>query len=220
MIYTTKLFKNIIFILVLGAAAFLNWQFPFYNWFGDTPIVRFVWLGLFFIILDGIIEIILGSFKQLRLMGEAISFSNDLKKIANGFKVTFKVKLPNNLRADAVVIGSSGVWLIMIKDNKGQVSFNGDELIQDETILKGLLTHTLEKAYSLAGLLKQGLNRDFVVTPIIAFSSPGLDLGQTPRVVRGVRLAARHETVSLIENTDIQLIDEKTIEDIYKFLKK
>jgi hypothetical protein len=118
------------------------------------------------------------------------------------------------------VIGSSGVWLIFIKDEKGRITFDGDELLQDQLILKGLLTQSLEKAYSFASYIKEKLNREFTVTPVIAFSSLNIDLESAPKNIRGVYLASRKNVVSIVEGTDVQLIDKNSIEDLYKILKK
>ena len=218
--YARKLFLYATFFIALIIGAFLNWLLPLYRWFGDTPTIRFIWLGIFFVILDIAIEMMVKVMEQFRLIGESMGLAKDIKKISGDFKVAQNVSLPSNLKADFVVVGSSGIWLIMAKDDTGKVVFSGDDIIQDGTVLKGLLTSTLEKAYSLAGILKQSLIRDIIVTPVIAFSSHRADLESVPKTVRGVRLSSRKDIVHLIEDTDIQLIDKNTADAIYKILKK
>ena len=149
-----------------------------------------------------------------------MGLSRDIRKFSESFRLISKVSLPNNLKADYVVIGSSGIWLLVVKDDKGKITFNGDELDQDTVVLRGLLTRSLEEAYALSGFIKQKLSREFMVTPVIVFSSSQIDLGSVPKVVRGVYLSSRKDIVSIIENTDVQLIDKNTAEEIYKLLQK
>jgi len=218
--YIRTIFKHLIFLLLIFAVSIINWLFPLYDWISDTGIIRFIWLGIFFILLDIFIEIILAAVKQFRLMGQTMSFGRDIKKISGIFWIASNVSLSSNLKADFVVVGSSGVWLVSVQDDGGKIEFNGDDLVQNSIILRGLLTKTLEKAYSLAGLIKRNLNRDFIISPVIAFSSPQASLESVPKSVRGVYLASRKDIVSLIENTDIQLIDENMIKEIYSIISK
>lgn len=207
-------------LMILVVLAFLNWSKPLYMWFGDTPITRFIWLGLFFIILDIAFEIIASSINYMRLMTETMGFAKGMKKISKGFHVVSKFVLPNNLKADYVVVGSSGVWIVSVQDNHGKIMFSGDELIQDGIGMGGLITKSLERAYALSGFIKEKLGRDVKVAPVIAFSSAWADLSEMPKTVRGVFISSAKDTTSLIENTDFQLIDTKTIEEIYNIIKK
>lgn len=217
--YIQKLFTYSIYLLLVLAVAFANWQWPLYLRFGDTPTFRFIWLGIFFVLADALIELISSSFRQVRLMGEAMGFARDIKKISNSFHVVPGVALLNNLKADYVIVGSSGVWLVTVKDDKGKVEFNGEYLVQDGVVLKELMTKALESSYSLAGVLKKKLGRDITVTPVIAFSSPYANLDGESKNFRGIYVVSRKSVVQLIENTDVQLIDQNTIEEIYKILK-
>ncbi len=218
--YFKKLFWYFIGMAAVVGAALANWLWPFYDLTGYTTLTRFIWLGIFFIILDVLIEIILSTGHAIQLMTDNLNFSIDIHKLSEGFQLASKVSLSNNVKADYIAIGSSGVWLVNIKDSGGMISFNGEELVQNEKVLKGLITGSLEKSYSLAQFLKKNLSRDFIVTPVIAFSSLKADLNSVPKTVRGVRISSRPDIVSLIENTDVQLIDQKTSEEIYKLLKK
>ncbi|MDP3696625.1 MAG: hypothetical protein Q8R55_01175 [Candidatus Taylorbacteria bacterium] len=218
--YIQKLFRYFIYLLLVLVAVFANWQWPLYLWFGDTSIFRFIWLGIFFVLTDVLIELISLSFRQVRLMGEAMGFARDIRKISNSFHIVSNVVLPNNLKADYAVVGSSGVWLVTVKDDKGKVEFNGEYLVQDGVVLKGLMTKALERSYSLAGVLKEKLSHDITVTSVIAFSSPYANLDGESKNFRGIYVVGRKSVVPLIENTDIQLIDKNTIEEIYKILKK
>ena len=117
-------------------------------------------------------------------------------------------------------MGSSGVWLITVKDNGGKVNFNGDELVQDGIVLRGLLTQSLEKSYTLSQLLKSKLNRDFKVAAVMAFMSSKIDLGDMPDMIRGVYITSRQKINALLENTDVQILDVGIIEEIARVLKK
>ncbi|MDO8496666.1 MAG: nuclease-related domain-containing protein [bacterium] len=218
--YFGKLFSGSLLLFTIFVLALANWRWPLYLWLGDTAIYRFIWLGLFFIFLDIVIEIILGLFREFKLIAETISFSKDLHKISDSFYILTKVTLSNDLKADFVVVGSSGVWIINVKDDSGKVDFNGDDLVQEGVILKRLLTQVLEKSYYLADILNKKLGHSVKVAPVLVFSSPRADLATAPKMVRGVYISSRQNVVSLIENTDFELIDKNTIEEINKLLKK
>ncbi len=218
--FIKNLFNYFIIFIILLVLAYANWIWPLYQWFGDTPVMRFVWLGLFFVILDFLFEVITKSFDQIRFMMEAMSFSREIRKMSAGFHVISKFVLSNKLKADHIVVGSSGVWLISIRNELGKMTFNGDEILQNQDILKGLISASLEKAYTLTGYLKEKLGRDIRVAPVIAFSSTRADLKDMPKQVRGVFISSSKDTVPLIENTDFQLIDKNTIEEVYNILKK
>lgn len=218
--YFGQLFSKAFLLFVIGGLALANWRWPLYLWLGDTATYRFIWLGLFFIFLDMIIEIIFSLFKEFPLIAETINFSKDLHRISDSFYILTNVALPNDLKTDFVVVGSSGVWMVNVKDGDGSVDFNGDDLVQNGVVLKGLLAQVLEKSYSLADILNKKPDRSVKVAPVIVFSSPRADLATAPKMVRGVYISSRQNIVSLIENTDFQLIDKNTIEEIPKLLKK
>lgn len=218
--YAKNLAGNLVVMIILISAVSINWLKPLYLWFGDKPLIRFIWLGLFFIILDIFLEVISKSVKDIRLMTEMMGFAKDIRKISAGSHVVSKFILPNRAKTDFIAVGSSGVWLITVKDNDGKLIFNGDELLQDGVVQAGLITKSLEKAYALSSFLKEKLGRDIKVAPVIAFSSPQADLSEVQKSVRGVFISSRKDIVSLIENTDFQLIDTKTVEEIYNLIKK
>lgn len=218
--YFGQLFSKALLLFIICGLALANWRWPLYLWLGDKPIYRFFWLGLFFIFLDMVIEVLLSLFKEFQLMTETVSFSKDLHKISDGFYILTNVALSNDLKADFVVVGSSGIWIINVKNDSGKVDFNGDDLVQEGVILKRLLTQVLEKSYYLADILNKKLGRSVKVAPVLVFSSPRADLATAPKMVRGVFISSRQNIVSLIENTDFELIDKNTIEEIHKLLKK
>ena len=218
--YTGKIFNYIFLLIFLLGITIANWFWPLTLWLGDTPVYRFIWLGIFFVLIDIAFEVIQRSMGQLQLIGDMMGFGRDLKKLEKGFQVLSKTKLPNSAVADYVVVGPSGVWLITVKDKSGKVSFNGDELVQDSAILKGIITQSLQKSYTLSELLKSKLSRDFKVAAVIVFMSPKINLGDMPNMIRGVYITSRQKTNTLIENTDVQILDAGIIEEIVKTLKK
>lgn len=218
--YTRELFGYFSGLIFVAVIIFINWYLPIYLWLDDTALYRFIWLGIFFILIDFLFELITRIMKAISMMAENIGFSKDIRKLSDGFHLASKVSLPNNSKADYVAVGSSGVWLVNVKDGEGAISFNGEDLVQKGQVLKGLLTKSLERSYALADLLKKKLNHNFIVTPVIAFSSPKANLNSLPEVLRGVHISSRKNINSLIENTDVQLIDKNTAEEIYKVLRK
>lgn len=218
--YLKKLFSNFLVILILIGAAVANWQWPLYVWLDNLTVYRFIWLGIFFVLLDIFIEIIIHSAREVRLITESISFSKNLHKLSDGFHLITKISLPNGLRADFIAVGSSGVWLVDLRSDDGKVEFNGDDLVQNGAVLHGYVVKVLEKSYALSQFLKSNLHRDIKVAPVIAFSSSQAILDSVPKIVKGVYITARTDAVSLVENTDFQITDKNTIEEVFKILKK
>jgi len=217
--YFEKLFGEGLSLVVIIALAFANWLWPFPSILGDTPIFRFLWLGIFFLLADIFIEIIIGASKEVNLIADAIGFSRELKKLSDSFRFVSAVELSGGQKADHVIVGSSGVWLLMIQEGEGDVYFNGDDIVQNQIVLRGLISNTLEKSYSMAVHLKKNLNKDFRVTPVLVFSNSKVKLVQMPNVVRGVHVAVSQDVIALVENTDVQLVDKNTIDEIYNLLK-
>lgn len=217
--HTKKLLSSGLYLLLIILIALANWRWPFYLWLSDWALYRFLWLAIFFVLLDIFIEIILNCTKELMLIGENMAISREIHKLGNDFKLLSKVSLTNNLKSDFIVIGSSGVWLLNIKDDDGTVVFNGDDLVQNGEVLKGLMIKVLEKSFSFAEMIKKNINKDIRVAPVVVFSSPKIKL-DCPSIIRGVYISSKKNIVSLIDNTDFQILDNKTIEEIYKIPKK
>ena len=95
--YFRKLFNNLFFLLIVAFGTLANWQWPFYAWFGDTTINRFIWLGFFFIFLDIFFEIIFNSIKDIELVIENANFFRNIHKLSDGFRLLSKLILPNDL---------------------------------------------------------------------------------------------------------------------------
>ena len=214
-----KILAYLIIFLVIILAALANWRWPLYNFLGDKLLVRFVWLGIFFVLLDISFEIFGSILKELFMVREAMSFAKNLKKISKGFRTVAQVSLANNRKADFVIVGSSGIWLLEVKLGDGKLEFNGDDIIQDGATLKGLIGQLLEKSYSLNNNLNKRFGRDFSVTPVIVFSNHKINTDSIPKKIREVYISSGSNAVALIEDTDVQLIDQNTTEEIYNFLK-
>lgn len=218
--FTTKLATYFVYILILAGIAFVNFSYPLYELFEDTALYRFIWLGIFFVLIDFLFEIFMGASKQVVLLKESFMLGASLKKMSANFHLISNFKLPNGARADYILIGSSGVWLLTVIDDDGKISFNGDDLVRENVVLKGLLARSLEKSFSLANIIKDSIKRNIVVSPVIVFSNNRAVFDSIPKSIRGVYIIAGKDAASLIENTDAQLIDKNTIEEIGKILKK
>jgi|SRR3989338_9441352 len=217
--YFKKLFSNFFGFFVILAIGLANYYWRFYLWLDDSAIYRFLWLGIFFILADIAIEMIEMSVRNFRLMAELMMFGKEVRKVSKGFIVIPKVKLPNNLDADYVVIGSSGIWLITTVEGDGKVTFNGEDLVRDNAVLGKLITKALEKSYALSGLLSKDFNRNLIVAPIIVFINKSADISSLPGSIRNVHIVSVKNIVKLIENTDSQILDEKIIQEISNFIK-
>jgi len=215
-----KFFRELLWLAMLGAFFYGNWRWPLYDFLGDSPLIRFVWLGIFFLLLNFSIDIFERLIKDFRLIGGDIGLDRNLKKLPREFAVLKRIKLSYGISLDYVVVGPSVIWIFIVEDQEGKVVFDGDELSQDGKILKGLITRALEKLYTLREFLKNHLKRDFGVAPLVIFSNPRADIESVPQVIRGTYVASARTVISLVRDFKGETIDEETRAILIKILKK
>lgn len=218
--YIKKTFKSLAGLVCVVVLAIINYFWPLYILFEDTILFRLIWFAIFFLLLEIAMEIIERSIKNLKLAAELMNFSSNLKKVSEGFEVFSKVPLSNNMTADYVVVGSSGIWQITVREGPGKVEFNGEDIVHATRVLKGSITSSIEKSYSLAALLKKELNRDFLVASVIAFSNKWIVMDSITDKIRDVYISKGDNVRKLIEDTDVQILDPKTIKEISALIDK
>ncbi len=74
---------------------------------------------------------------------------------------------------DFVVLGPTGLYSVEVKSHGGRIEYNGTELTRNGYIFqeKNILKQALGEALELQDYLKQKLNEDIFVTPVLVFSS-------------------------------------------------
>lgn len=96
----------------------------------------------------------------------------ELRKLDANYTVFQDVHLPGKKEnIDFVVIGPTGIHAIEVKNHRGTVGFNGDELtINQKSFEKDFLWQAMHEATSLHNyLINSGVSNAFVI-PIIVFS--------------------------------------------------
>ena len=108
--------------------------------------------------------------------------ANDLKKLPEAYSVFSDVLISGKIsNIDFVLVGPTGIYAIEVKSHRGAIGFNGSDLIRNgEPLEKDFLRQAKSEALSLHDYLKDELNIDIYVKPVIVFSRARLAFGLKP----------------------------------------
>ena len=97
---------------------------------------------------------------------------DELKKLPNDFVVIHQGLDTNKGNIDKIVVGPTGVFTIEVKSHKARVTFNGEELLNYfRPFEKDFLKQAYAEAIFLREHLKNNLNLEIEVQPVLVFSS-------------------------------------------------
>ncbi|OGL78159.1 hypothetical protein A3J43_01755 [Candidatus Uhrbacteria bacterium RIFCSPHIGHO2_12_FULL_54_23] len=105
------------------------------------------------------------------LKGEA-EVAEALEALPESYRVYRGVKLRKGGDIDFVVAGPNGVCTVEVKSHRGRVDFNGRELTLNGTPFrdKNVLHQAFGEAMNLHHYLRERMQKDIFVTPLIVFS--------------------------------------------------
>ena len=63
--YSKNLLVYVLGIILIVVLAIANWYWPLYSLIQDSAVYRFIWLGIFFILLDALFEFIIRIIKKI-----------------------------------------------------------------------------------------------------------------------------------------------------------
>lgn len=115
--------------------------------------------------------------------GEATVYE-ELKKLPEDYVVIQDVKIPNEkTNIDFVVLGANGIWAIEVKSHKGEITYDGKQLLRNGYRLeKNFLWQARAESKALTEYLQANVDRSLYANPILVFSSPNtfVKLGRVP----------------------------------------
>lgn len=150
-------------------------------------------------------------------VGES-DIDQEFKKIGNNFQY-----FPDGLdtgrgNIDKIVVGPTGVWILEVKSHFGEVSFNGQMLLnKGNPFEKDFLKQAYAEAKTLQDLIKSDLGIEVPVQPAVVFSRSRVRLGLEK--YKGVYVIQKAWLAKLLTETNTTSLDTTTIERISSILK-
>ncbi len=95
-----------------------------------------------------------------------------LKELSSDYNVVQDLNISNHGNIDFVVLGPSGIFAVEVKSHYGDIGFDGQSLTNNgKKFEKDFLKQAKREAVELNKYLKEVLNKDFFVQPMVVFSS-------------------------------------------------
>ncbi len=123
--------------------------------------------------------------KELMKLSDDYYIYEDLKLLnINGYK--------GNI--DFVVIGPTGVFAIEVKNMRGNITFENNQLLKDQrpiSIKKNFISQTIAEALQVREYLKKQINKDYFVFPVLVFSNRGAKMRFGYNTVNDIHILGR-----------------------------
>lgn len=158
-----------------------------------------------------------GKFKS-GLDGEA-HVADLLREMPDSYIVIQDVKLPESKsNIDFVVVGPSGVCAIEVKSHKGNMTFEGNQLLRDgKPFEQDVLRQAKGEAISLGNYIRAKLAIPVFVRSILVFSHPKATMKFGHNLVEGVAVIGNPWFLECIQSGK-ELLTQYQINDIVQLL--
>ncbi len=147
------------------------------------------------------------------IVGEDLILS-ELVKLSDNYSVFHGLKLPGQLSdIDFAVVGPTGVFIGEVKNHKGIVGFDGQELTLNKKriLYKDLLKQTKNEALDLNNFLLATTNENIFVTPILVFSNPSTKFNLRSNFVNKVHVISSKNLIDTLLNRPATQISDKIL---------
>lgn len=220
--YNTKeKLKEVVKLSVFAVIVYVYFQWPFYKFLPSIEWFFWVWVvGLFCLI--GIFPVLAMRLKNL-IQGEEAE--EDVADILESLPASF-LYFPNLIlgergNIDNAVVGPAGIWAIEVKSHSGKITFDGNELRRDGELFeeKDFFKQAWAEAYAFRDFLKQKVNHEFLVQPVIVFDSLDTELHFGFNKIKGVYVIHADWLRRLILNTFLERLETSLIEQVADVLK-
>jgi hypothetical protein len=164
-------------IFAFGVIAIAYFIYLFFSIGDRFSWTSFIWVGvpffIIFLILRPYVDRHLHSaFSYKKGMKGEEQVLKELLKLSDEFILFHSVHLPNQ-RADIdfVLLSSSGIYTIEVKNINGTIEFNGGELMCDGKLMEGksVVAQVRNQYWGLHNYLKEFAHRELFIKPIIVF---------------------------------------------------
>jgi hypothetical protein len=96
----------------------------------------------------------------------------ELEKLSDDFIIFQDVKIGERGNIDFVVLGPTGLFTLEVKSHKGNINFNGTDLLKDNNVFeRDVLSQTMAEALNLHSYLLVKTNQELFIEPVLVFSN-------------------------------------------------
>lgn len=134
----------------------------------------------------------------------------ELKKLPDEFRVFCDVKIQHPYNIDFLVAGPTGIFTVEVKSHSGKIGHENGRITINSFVPKekDFLRQAKGEAGSVAGFLKEKMNGDHFVYPVLVFSSPNVTMHFGLKPVEDVFVVGRGFLQELIRNSRGQQYSE------------
>jgi len=139
---------------------------------------------------------------------------NVLRELSEDYIVFYDINLYARGNIDFVVLGPCGLLAIEVKSYKGKITYWGGKLLRDGFKIKEkeVLRQTMTGALDLNCYLKEKLQKNFFVTPVLVFSDKYASVRFGLNPVGNVFVVQKDYLIKLIEALPEAISREEAIE--------
>ncbi|OGM08142.1 hypothetical protein A2159_01880 [Candidatus Woesebacteria bacterium RBG_13_34_9] len=143
----------------------------------------------------------------------------ELKKLGENFVCINSGLETGRGNIDKIVIGPTGVWTLEVKSHKGNIIFERDTLlINNHFTEKDFLKQAYAEAKYLEDLIKEKLNLQIKVQPVLVFSNKFAKVNLGLKTYKGVYVVGKNWLNKLITETHTKSLGQETILKIKNLL--
>lgn len=176
----------------------------------------------YFLLLTAISVIYILIYRGTKSWLKGLEGEGEVRKILeklSGFYHIKDIVIGNRGNIDFAVIGSSGIWTIEVKNTKGKIWFNGDELE-----VGGYRTNYLSQAYAEAKTLEKiflkKYQKEIHAKPVIVIANKKAKISFGKRQIKGVYIIGINWLEKLLTEDKSEYLANEEIEKIVKMVKE
>ncbi|MFA5714495.1 MAG: nuclease-related domain-containing protein [Candidatus Paceibacterota bacterium] len=179
-----KLIKFFYIFLLIDTVAFFCLLMKFYfSGYYKYPLVATMLVLFFLIIFHFVIskadrELIKGKKRNYFTWGRGAGAELIVKKSLMSLNDYYRVISdfhPGEWNIDHICIGPTGIFAIEVKAHKGTISYSDGKLKRNNQELGNFLGQAKEGSVFLNQLIKERLNKDYFVVPVLVFPNANID---------------------------------------------
>ncbi len=208
---TKKMLLGLIALILINISIFYIVPLAKYS-YSLWYIVVFWLVFLFFFVKNRTNSYVLGK------EGENI-VDDELSKLGSKYICILKGLDTDKGNIDKIVISPTGVWILEIKNHKGNIIYDGQMLLRNNTPLeKNFLKQAYAEAIVLKNLIKSKLNLDIPVQPAVVFANKYAKVRLGLNKYKGVYVVQKEWLNKLLTETVINDLSQEVMLRIKNFI--
>ncbi len=213
--FRESLFLTIIILVSFGLGRYLSFNNPWIY----VPIIL---LSLFLIVISQIL--LQESTKKLKSFtkghdGEQF-IKEKLKELPGDYRYLHSIKLKNS-DLDFLIICKNGIFGIETKNQNGKITYDdkNKKLLQNYyPFSKNYLKQTKSNCWEIHDIIKNKLNIDQYIIPVLVFSGRGVSI-ETSQKVEDVNILNSQSLINFLTKKKDVILSQSTQDEIYNLFK-